>query len=111
MTGLDIDTCHIMEVACLITDAKLQVVSDDFDVIINQPDNVLDKMSEWCVKQHGKVCCTILAHGILILKFFCYKPIFLVLSIERTHRILSRQQSILGSSRARVTTIREALRT
>jgi len=28
MTGLDIDTCHLLEVACLITDDQLNIVAE-----------------------------------------------------------------------------------
>lgn len=55
MTGLDVDTCHIMEIACLITDSELEVISDDFHLVLHQPDEVLATMGKWCVKQHGKV--------------------------------------------------------
>lgn len=54
MTGLDVDTCHIIEIACLVTDSDLEVVSDDFHVVIHQPDDVLVSMNAWCVEQHGK---------------------------------------------------------
>ncbi|XP_015585092.1 uncharacterized protein LOC107262926 isoform X2 [Cephus cinctus] len=54
MTGLDPETCHILEVACLITNSKLDIISDNFDVVINQPSTILENMSEWCMNQHSK---------------------------------------------------------
>ncbi|XP_076636365.1 putative oligoribonuclease isoform X2 [Colletes latitarsis] len=52
-TGLrDEDT--ILEIACIITDNNLNVVSEDFNVVINQPDAVLENMSEWCIDHHAK---------------------------------------------------------
>nr|CAD7427377.1 unnamed protein product [Timema monikensis] len=54
MTGLDVLTCHILEVACLITDAQLNVLAQGPDLIINQPDHILDNMNTWCVEHHGQ---------------------------------------------------------
>nr|CAD7581140.1 unnamed protein product [Timema californicum] len=54
MTGLDVLTCHILEVACLITDAQLNVLAQGPDLIINQPDHILDNMDTWCVQHHGQ---------------------------------------------------------
>lgn len=55
MTGLDIDTDKIMEIACLITDANLNVIATGPDIIIHQPDEILKNMVPWCVNQHGDV--------------------------------------------------------
>nr|CAD7607749.1 unnamed protein product [Timema genevievae] len=54
MTGLDVLTCHILEVACLITDPQLNVLAQGPDLIINQPDHILDNMDTWCVEHHGQ---------------------------------------------------------
>ncbi|XP_043275957.1 oligoribonuclease, mitochondrial isoform X2 [Venturia canescens] len=54
MTGLELDTCHILEVACLVTDSKLNVISDEFSTVIHQPDDVLACMGKWCREQHEK---------------------------------------------------------
>ena len=43
----------IMEVACLITNGNLEIVSDEFHLIIHQPQSRLDRMDEWCTKTHG----------------------------------------------------------
>lgn len=55
MTGLDVNKDTIMEVACLITDNNLNVLSEGPNIIIHQSDNVLEAMGEWCTKTHKKV--------------------------------------------------------
>lgn len=55
MTGLEVETCHIMEVACFTTDEQLELASDYLNIIIHQSDNVLENMSDWCKVQHKKV--------------------------------------------------------
>ncbi|XP_061595312.1 oligoribonuclease, mitochondrial-like [Cololabis saira] len=54
MTGLDIDKDQIIEMACIITDPDLNLVAEGPNLIINQPDELLDGMSEWCREHHGK---------------------------------------------------------
>ncbi|CAH0552802.1 unnamed protein product [Brassicogethes aeneus] len=54
MTGLDIESDKIMEVACLITDSELNIIAEGPELIIHQPKQILDNMNEWCVNQHGK---------------------------------------------------------
>lgn len=60
MTGLDIDKDHILEIACLVTDADLNVVATGPNLVIHQPDSILDNMNSWCVAQHGEVLCLLL---------------------------------------------------
>lgn len=54
MTGLEVETCHILEVACFITDEQLQLASDYLNIVIHQSDKVLENMSDWCKLQHRK---------------------------------------------------------
>lgn len=54
MTGLDVNTCHILEIACLITDKNLNIVSEELNIVVHQPDDVLDNMNEWCLSTHKK---------------------------------------------------------
>ncbi|XP_050313595.1 oligoribonuclease isoform X2 [Anthonomus grandis grandis] len=54
MTGLDIDNDKIMEIACLVTDSELNIIAESENIIIHQPNEVLLKMNDWCIKQHGK---------------------------------------------------------
>ncbi|XP_054873427.1 small fragment nuclease [Amphiprion ocellaris] len=54
MTGLDIEKDHIIEMACIITDSDLNILAEGPNLIINQPDELLEGMSEWCKEHHGK---------------------------------------------------------
>lgn len=54
MTGLDVEKCHIIEMACLITDENLNVIQEGPEVVIHQPDSALDAMDKWCTKHHGE---------------------------------------------------------
>lgn len=53
MSGLDPDTCTILEIATIITDADLNIVAEGPDIVIHQPESVLNGMDEWCTKHHG----------------------------------------------------------
>ena len=55
MTGLDDNIHHIIEAACLITDKDLNIVAEGPNLIIHQPENILNLMDDWCVKTHGEV--------------------------------------------------------
>lgn len=52
-TGIDDRTCVILEIATIVTDKNLEVVKEGPDLVIGQPDEVLEKMDPWCVKQHA----------------------------------------------------------
>ncbi|KAG7484497.1 hypothetical protein MATL_G00050000 [Megalops atlanticus] len=54
MTGLDIEKDQIIEMACIITDSDLNILAEGPNLIINQPDELLDGMSDWCKEHHGK---------------------------------------------------------
>ncbi|XP_042355343.1 small fragment nuclease [Plectropomus leopardus] len=54
MTGLDIEKDQIIEMACIITDSDLNILAEGPNLIINQPNELLDGMSEWCKEHHGK---------------------------------------------------------
>ncbi|KAE8288167.1 Oligoribonuclease, mitochondrial [Larimichthys crocea] len=54
MTGLDVDKDRIIEMACIITDSDLNILAEGPNLIINQPDSLLDGMSDWCKEHHGK---------------------------------------------------------
>lgn len=53
MSGLEVETCKILEVACVVTDMDLNVL-DEYEEIVFQPKEVLDAMDEWCTNTHGK---------------------------------------------------------
>lgn len=71
MTGLDFNEHHIMEAACLVTDSELNVVGEGVDLIINQPDSVLNSMNDWCKEHHGKV-------SFIFLHMLCYIAILYI---------------------------------
>lgn len=54
MTGLDVQTCHLLEIACIITDDQLNIIAKGPNIVIHQPDLVLDSMGEWCHQHHGQ---------------------------------------------------------
>nr|XP_033328962.1 probable oligoribonuclease [Megalopta genalis]XP_033328963.1 probable oligoribonuclease [Megalopta genalis]XP_033328964.1 probable oligoribonuclease [Megalopta genalis] len=54
LTGLDIEKDTILEIACLITNKDLNIISKEFNVIINQSDETLNTMNEWCIKHHAE---------------------------------------------------------
>ncbi|MCA9688691.1 MAG: oligoribonuclease, partial [Myxococcales bacterium] len=54
MTGLDPDSCRILEIATIVTDGELTILGEGPDLVIHQPEDVLSAMGEWCTKQHGE---------------------------------------------------------
>jgi len=52
-TGIDDRTCTILEIATIVTDKNLDIVAEGPDLVIRQPDSVLQTMDPWCVEQHG----------------------------------------------------------
>lgn len=55
MTGLNVTQDRILEVASIITDDNLNIVSDEFEIVINQSEVVFESMIPWCQEQHNKV--------------------------------------------------------
>ena len=53
MTGLDPDKEKIIEIATLITDSDLNVISEGPNLIISQPKEILDEMDDWNQNQHS----------------------------------------------------------
>ncbi|XP_053663914.1 oligoribonuclease, mitochondrial [Anopheles marshallii] len=54
MTGLEVDKDRILEIACIVTDSKLNIIAKGPNIIINEPDSVLDTMNSWCKEHHAK---------------------------------------------------------
>lgn len=54
MTGLDIRKHTLVEIACIVTDGNLEIVAEGPDLVISQPQNVLKRMSSWCVSTFSK---------------------------------------------------------
>ena len=54
MTGLDITKDRILEAAVLVTDGDLNVLHEGPELVIHQPDDLLDAMNDWNRKHHGQ---------------------------------------------------------
>ena len=54
MTGLEPDRDHVIEIAVVVTNAKLEVVAEGPVIAVHQPDSVLDAMDEWNKNTHGR---------------------------------------------------------
>src|SRR5215471_1350717 len=54
MTGLDPDTCAIVEIATLVSDYDLNVVAEGPCLVIHQPDDVLAKMNAFVRDLHTR---------------------------------------------------------
>jgi len=54
MTGLDPLEDRIIEIATIVTDKNLKIVEEGPALAINQSDEMLNGMDEWCTTQHGK---------------------------------------------------------
>ncbi len=53
MTGLDTDRDHIIEIATIVTDGRLEILAEGPVLAIHQPDAVLEQMDRWNQTQHG----------------------------------------------------------
>lgn len=54
MTGLDVESDQLLQIAVICTDGSLEHVEEGPELNIHQPEEVLQGMNEWCVEQHGK---------------------------------------------------------
>ena len=54
MSGLEPETCRILEIATLVTDGDLNLVAEGPELIIHQPDEILDAMDQWNTEHHGR---------------------------------------------------------
>lgn len=52
MTGLDPEKERIIEIATIVTDKDLNILAEGPVLAIKQSDELLAKMSDWCVKTH-----------------------------------------------------------
>ena len=53
MTGLDEAVDKILEVAVIVTDLNFETI-ETYHRIVRHPQDVLDKMNDWCKATHGK---------------------------------------------------------
>lgn len=54
MTGLDPDRCHILEVASLVTDERLELVAEGPALVVHATDEQLLTLSDWSRKTFGE---------------------------------------------------------
>ncbi|MBT1450200.1 oligoribonuclease [Glaciecola sp. XM2] len=54
MTGLDPETCVVLEIASIVTDKELNVLAQGPVIAVHQSDEILDAMDEWCTRTHGE---------------------------------------------------------
>ncbi len=54
MTGLDHTTDVIVEIATLITDDELGIVAEGPDLVVHQPDEVLEAMDPFVIEMHTR---------------------------------------------------------
>ncbi|CAI4226425.1 unnamed protein product [Auanema sp. JU1783] len=50
MTGLNYEKQTLVEIAAIVTDADLNVISEGPNIVIHQDDKTLDAMDDWCKK-------------------------------------------------------------
>lgn len=54
MTGLDSNRDAIIEIATIVTDANLNEIATGPELVIHQPQQILDGMDAWNTQQHGE---------------------------------------------------------
>jgi oligoribonuclease len=54
MSGLDPERERILEIATVVTDARLEVLAEGPNLVIRQPDSLLEGMDDWNREHHGK---------------------------------------------------------
>jgi oligoribonuclease len=67
MTGLDLERDALIEIACLVTDGKLDVLGEGLDLVIKPPPEALDQMEDVVREMHtASGLLTELASGITL---------------------------------------------
>lgn len=54
MTGLNPKKDVILEIVSVVTDGQLNIIAQGPEIIISQPERVLQGMDEWCTRTHKK---------------------------------------------------------
>lgn len=54
MSGLNVSSDKLLEIAMILTDAKLNEIETVGPLVIKTDKAVLDSMNEWCMENHGK---------------------------------------------------------
>ena len=52
-TGLSVTRRAILEIASIITDKDLNMLGEGPNLVIHQPDSVLERLDPWCEQHHG----------------------------------------------------------
>ncbi|CAL7945792.1 unnamed protein product [Xylocopa violacea] len=55
MSELDVNTSQILEIACLISDRNLKILCEELNIVVHQPDEILNNMNDWCSVTHQNV--------------------------------------------------------
>jgi len=53
MSGLEVDQNRILEIATLVTDGDLNILAEGPELVVHQPDSLLDGMNQWNTEHHG----------------------------------------------------------
>ncbi|HMF83811.1 MAG TPA: oligoribonuclease [Acidimicrobiia bacterium] len=54
MTGLEVERHRIVELAVLVTDARLELLAEGLDLVVHEPPEVLAEMDDFVRKMHTK---------------------------------------------------------
>lgn len=54
MSGLDVSKEQILEIATLVTNGDLEILAEGPELVLHQPDAILDGMDAWNTEHHGK---------------------------------------------------------
>ena len=54
MTGLDTQRDYIIEIASIVTDKNLNILEEGPNLVINQPDEILNGMDKWNTDHHNR---------------------------------------------------------
>lgn len=53
MSGLEVDQNRILEIATLVTDGDLNILAEGPELVVHQPDSLLEGMNQWNKEHHG----------------------------------------------------------
>ncbi len=53
MTGLNPDHDYIIEIATIVTNARLEILAEGPDIVVHQYADTMERMDEWNTRQHG----------------------------------------------------------
>lgn len=54
MSGLDPDSCVILEIATIITDANLRILAEGPNLAVRQGEHIISAMDDWNQAHHGR---------------------------------------------------------